>query len=136
MVRNASSAWASLIAGLPPPEAPSRLSSLSAMAQPSLFAPQSAPCRHLCAADGFLKERLSSDLGEVRDGVHRLAQFVEQSQAVQSCFRIRIVDRHVKEEAVHRRAQRGERPHRALEILISYVLAGGRPGRSGDARSV
>src|ERR1700722_19224127 len=43
MVRNASSAWASLIAGLPPPEAPSRFSSLSAMAQSSLFALPSAP---------------------------------------------------------------------------------------------
>ena len=45
-----------------------------------------------------------------------------------SRFRVRIVDRHVEEEAVDRRAQRGQRPHRALEILGGRVLAGGRAG--------
>ena len=66
---------------------------------------------------------LPRDFREIGDGVHRLAQFVQESQAVQPQLGVVGVDRHVEEESVDRRAQGRERPHRALEILARRPLA-------------
>src|ERR1700721_2387596 len=86
IVRNASSASASLIADLPPPEAPSRFSSLSAMAQSSLFAPQKrAPspfmrCRRILKGGPLSDKRQRScrNFGKVGDAVHHLSHFIKQ----------------------------------------------------------
>ncbi len=50
---------------------------------------KSAPPPFSALSIGFLKERVyPGDLGEVGHGVHRLAQFAEQSQSVESHCRI------------------------------------------------
>ena len=55
--------------------------------------------------------------------MHRLAQFVEESQAIQPQIRVVGVDRDVEEKGVDGRAQGRERAHRAFEILAGHALA-------------
>ena len=68
--------------------------------------------------------------------MHRLAQFVEESQAIPPQLGVVGIDGHVEEKNVDRRAQGRERPHRALEILAPRALARRRAGRGKDVGKV
>ena len=63
------------------------------------------------------KMLLPLDAGEIRHRAGRLADAVEEPQAVGPKRGVFRVDRHLVEEGVHGLAQAGQRAHRALEIL-------------------
>ena len=68
--------------------------------------------------------------------MHRVTNTRQKGETSRALFRVGVVDRDVLEERIDRRAQRGERRHRRLEILARDCIGGSRRGgiERGDQR--
>jgi hypothetical protein len=69
------------------------------------------------------------DLREIRDLMNSVAHSGEEIEPGFALGGIGIIDRDLVEKCVHRRAEAGERRHRAFEILRLHRGAGARLGR-------
>ena len=104
-------------------------------------APLPRLCRYLPHAaprGGALTARffalLSSDLREIGDDVHGVAQRGQQMQAVYAEDLVRVIDHDRLKELIHRCAEHRKRSYGALIIVGSHVRCGARIGR-GDGSS-
>src|SRR5690606_27976538 len=75
-------------------------------------------CVSFMASPSRARLRLSLNLREIGDPMHRAGEAREQAEPIGADRLVGVVDHHAVEKGIDRRAQAGERGHRVGEALL------------------